>query len=292
LNKGNLLTEDMVCTLAEQAATEGDMDQSEREFIHNIFKFGNQTVSDIMTPSTNINFIRLGTPVESVMSFLKKNHHTRVPVYDEHKTEILGTLHFRDLLKMDISELKEPGDVRKVLRKPVLVPESKLVTDTFNMFTERKLSIALVVNEYGNVTGLVTLENLLKSIFGEFGDMLHHTDGVPDNGIVPMDSNRFRIDATITVESFNNAFGEDIPSPANVKTLAGLIMHHHGELPREADHVIIGDWRFDVESVSGTRVKTVSAMHMHHQEELDRMKSELTANGRDHTDLHQTESAA
>ncbi len=144
------------------------MDHHEAQYIEQIFDFGNKTLNDILTPRSDIFFLSLDTPLKQITKGLCETRHTKVPVYDEHKDDIAGMLHARDLLGMDIESLSfEPDSFRRLLREPYFVPESKLAADLFHTFRERKLSIALTVDEYGGVTGLVTMEDLLECIFGE-----------------------------------------------------------------------------------------------------------------------------
>lgn len=257
--KGNLVTEDMVRTLTRQAVNEGLMDSTEGKYIDNIFNFGNQTVGAIMTPRGNIDFLALDTPVKLMLATIRKSHHTRIPVYSQTRDNIVGILHYRDLLKTDLDTLKTSKDVAKLLRKPVMVPDSRPASDLFTTFCQRKLSIALVVDEFGSVMGLVTMENLLKSIFGDLGGMHHTPANTEADGIVDeVEPGVFLLDAAMTVDNFNQVMGAELDSGGNA-SLAGLLLQVYGELPEEESHVIIGTWRFDVEKVARNRVTLVKA---------------------------------
>jgi putative hemolysin len=263
--KGNLVTEDMMRTLAQQAADEGSIDSMEHKYIDNIFNFGNQTVQDIMTPRGNIDFLPLDAPVEKMLKMLRQSHHTRVPVYKGTRDDIVGILHYRDLLKTDIRSLSSSEEISHLLRRPVMVPETRLVTDLFNIFCQRNLSIAMVVDEFGSVTGLITMENMLKSIFGEIGG-IHQTVGdVEAAGVVEaLEPGVFLIDAAMPVDSFIRNLGDldGQTEQRGAATLSGLLLNVYGELPAEGEHVIIHNWRFDIEKVARNRVTLVKAFQV------------------------------
>ncbi|MBF0620722.1 MAG: HlyC/CorC family transporter [Magnetococcales bacterium] len=265
---GSLVTQDMVRTLAKQAADEGAIDSTEHKYIDNIFNFGIQTVGDIMTPRGNIDFVRLNTPINEMLTILRKSHHTRIPVYNLTRDDIVGILHYRDLLKTDINALNSSEDISALLRKPVMVPEGRLVTDLFNTFCQRKLSIALVVDEFGSVTGLITMENMLKSIFGEIGG-IHHSAGSTDDvaGIVEEpEPGVFFIDAAMPVASFNRSLSAQLNANGTT-TIAGLLLNAYGELPGVGEHIIINKWRFHIEQVAANRITLVKASQVDIEEE-------------------------
>ncbi|MGN7611378.1 hemolysin family protein [Magnetococcales bacterium HHB-1] len=274
--KGNLITEDMVKTLAKQAVDEGSIDAAGQKYIENIFSFGSQKVRDIMTPRGSIDFLSHETPIQEILKRLKQSHHTRIPVYKRSKDDIVGILHYRDLLKTDMSTLVESGDLTSLLRRPIMVPESRLVTDLFTSFCQRKLSIALVVNEFGNVTGLITMKNMLNSIFGDIGGMHRHVEtkdviaGVvdePEPGV-------YLLDAAMSVDSFNKNFPGNLDSSIAI-TLAGLLLNSYGELPAEGDHIILNGWRFDIEKVAHNRIRLLKAFQVEVQEESEEEEPEL-----------------
>lgn len=258
--KGSLVTEDMVRTLAEQAASEGSMDATAYQYVENIFNFGNQTVKEIMTPRGSIDFLPLTASLDEVLTQFRKGHHTRMPVFGESHDDIIGILHYRDLIKEDLSQQDNSEKIEKMLRRPMMLPESRLVTDIFTLFYERRLSIALVVDEYGIVTGLVTMENMLKSIFGDIGTMHQSRKAMDAPWVDVVSPNVFRLDAATKLSVLNDYLDTNLKSNGSgAKTLAGLLLHSYGELPMVGDHVIVGNWRFDIEEISRNRVSVVTA---------------------------------
>ena len=251
---GNIITEDMVRTLAREAVGEGALDRVEAQFIEQIFDFGNKTLEDIMTPRSDIFFLAIDRPLPEIIAEVCKARHTKIPIYQENRDNVCGILHTRDLLGIDIGKSAEdPHRLQKLLRKPYFVPESKLAADLFRTFRERKLSIALTVDEYGGVTGLVTMEDLLECIFGEIHSP---SDEVHQVSIKDLGEGRYAVDGSMPVIEFNQEMGSELSDEWG-ETIGGLLLHHYGELPRQGDKIKIDGFRFIVTEVVENRIKTV-----------------------------------
>ena len=253
-SRGNIITEDMVRILAREAVGEGALDYFEAQFIEQIFDFGNKTLEDIMTPRSDIFFLALDLPLNEIIAEVCKSRHTKIPIYQENRDNICGILHARDLLGIDTAEFsKDPHEVNKLLRKPYFVPESKLAADLFRAFRERKLSIALTVDEYGGVTGLVTMEDLLECIFGEIHSP---SDEVHQVSIKDLGDGRYAVDGSMPIADFNQKMGSNLSEEWG-ETIGGLLLHHYGELPPEGDKIEIDQFRFRVTEVEENRIRTV-----------------------------------
>lgn len=250
-SRGNIITEDMVRTLAQEAVGEGALDQTEAQFIHQIFDFGSKTLEDIMTPRADIDFLSVDTPLREALREVRESRQSRLPVYDTHRDNVLGILHARDLLKVDFGAADEPETgLRGILRKPYFVPESKSATQQFNDFRKRRRSFALTVDEYGGVTGLVTMEDLLECIFG---DIPSPSDEETEHRVEELEERRWRVEGTLPIAEFNAHFGASLPDDS-VETVGGLVMHTHGELPAAGSAVDIEGFRFTVVSLEGNRI--------------------------------------
>ncbi len=252
LTRGSIVTEDMVRTLAHEAVGDGVLGLEEARYIDQIFDFGNKTLEEVMTPRSNIFFLPAELPLPEVISELRRTRHTKVPIYQGHRDLVAGILHSRDLLGTDLEELgKRPENLLGVLPKPSLVPESKPVADLFHTLRKRKLSMALTVDEYGGVTGMVTMEDLLECIFGELpsaSEMVSEIE-VLSNG------NR-QVDGAMTIENFNREFGGTLDED-EVETIGGLILSVYGELPPEGVSVTAGELEFTVVNVEHNRIQEV-----------------------------------
>ena len=253
-SRGNIITEDMVRVLAREAVGEGALDRVEAQFIEQIFDFGNKTLEDVMTPRSDIFFLAKDMPLGEIIVEVCKSRHTKIPIFQENRDNVCGILHARDLLGIDIEKFSPDSHrLERLLRKPYFVPESKLAADLFRTFQERKLSIALTVDEYGGITGMVTMEDLLECIFGEIHSPSDEVDQV---SIKDLGEGRYAVDGSIPIAEFNHQMGSDL-SVEWGETIGGLLLHHYGELPPEGDKIEIDGFRFRVTEVEENRIKTI-----------------------------------
>ncbi len=177
-----------------------------------------------------------------------------MPVYREHRDNIVGILHARDLLAIDLSGLSlDRHPLPSVLRKPYFVPESKSASELFDTFRETNRSLALVVDEYGGVTGLVTMEDLLECIFGEIPSP---SDEAEESWVRELADNRFALPGSTPIEDFNARFGANLEIE-EIYTLGGLVLHHFGELPAEGQAVDVESFRFMAARVESNRIAEV-----------------------------------
>lgn len=252
-SRGNIITEDMVRTLAREAVGEGALDTLEAQFIDHIFDFGNRTLEDIMTPRSDIFFMSVNDSLEDIVKGLSSTRHTKVPIYQEKRDNIVGILHARDLIGKDIKGLAQsPRGVQRLLRKPYFVPESKLAADLFHSFRERKLSIALTVDEYGGVNGLVTMEDLLECIFGE----IHSPSEGQRATIKNLGDGRYLMEGGMPIAAFNQEMESNLTTRWG-DTIGGLLLHLYGEFPPEGAEIALDQFLFTVKEVQENRIKTI-----------------------------------
>ena len=249
---GNIITEDMVRTLAHDAVGEGALDRTEAQFIDHIFDFGNKTLEDVMTPRSDIFFLPLTSSIHQKVEELRRTRHTKVPIYREHRDHIVGILFARDLLGKDLEKMSaDPQIFIKLLREPYFVPESKPAAELFNTFRERRMSCALTVDEYGGVTGLVTMEDLLECIFG---DIHSPSDISPHVYIKELDTGRYSVDGAMPIADLNERIGSSLDD-GSAETVGGLLLNEYGELPAEGTVIVINDLKFKVVDVEENRIR-------------------------------------
>ncbi len=250
-SRGNLVTEDMVRTLAHEAVGEGALDQMEAQFIDQIFEFGNLTLEELLTPRADITFLPYDAPVQKMLELLNQTRQSRIPVYGQHRDDIIGILHARDLLNVDLESLEQERQrFLKLLRKPYFVPETKPAVELFDKFRHSRRSFALTVDEYGGITGLVTMEDLLECIFG---DIPSPSDQVEEFCIEPLGDERYRVDGAISLEEFNQRFDAAL-SGIEIETLGGLVLHGFGELPSDGASIRIEGFLFTAAKVAQNRI--------------------------------------
>lgn len=255
LDRASIVTRDMVRTLALEAVGDGVLDQNEARYIEQIFDFGNRTVEDLMTPRSNVFFLAADMPFEDMVDELKRTRHTKVPIYLEHRDAIQGILHARDLLAADYEVLKQqPEQLLEILREPYFVPETKSASDLFHSFRKRRLSVALAVDEYGGVTGLVSMEDLLECIFG---DIPSPSERFTRKSVAVTDDGTTRISGALSTAQFNRELGADLDEN-EFETVGGRILHELGELPVEGTAITLGDFVFTVDTVQANRLKALT----------------------------------
>jgi putative hemolysin len=254
LDQASIVTRDMVRTLAQEAVGDGVLDEDEAQYIEQIFRFGNKTVEDLMTPRSNVAFFSIDMPVSEMVAELKRTRHTKVPVYLEHRDSVQGMLHARDLLAADLHVLeRDPRSLRDILREPYFVPETKSASDLFHSFRKRRLSVALAVDEYGGITGLISMEDLLECIFG---DIPSPSDSVTEVNVdVARDGTR-RVDGSLPISQFNEEFNTSLEE-GEFETLGGRVLHELGELPAEGTEIDLNGFTFTVEVVESNRLRTL-----------------------------------
>ena len=255
-SQGNLVTEDMIRTLVHDAVGEGALDSQEAQYIENIFDFGHKTLRDVMRPRSDILFVAADMPLPELVAHIKATRQSRYPVFKEDRDTILGILHTRDLLGVDLGRLeRDPQGFRKLLRQPNFFPESKPAVELFHTFRQRKLSFALIVNEYGGITGLVTMEDLLELVFGEIASP-SDVETAGEQLVGELAGGRRLVDAGMLIDDFNRAFGVTIAS-AEEETVAGVLLNTFGELPPVGATTTLNGLQFTVDSIEHNRIARV-----------------------------------
>jgi putative hemolysin len=280
--RASIVTEDMVRTLAEAAVGEGVLDHHEAQYINHILDFGNRTLQDIMTPRSQLFGFESDASLDEVLAELRTTRHTKVPVFEaDDPDRVVGILHARDLIGSDLDALADvEGWLRTQTRTPYFVPETKHAVATFHAFRQRRRSIALVVDEHGGVTGLVTMEDLLECVFGAIRSP---SDVVREAAFEPLPDGRVRVEAAMNIDRFNQLFEATLEAD-EATTLAGVILDTVGEVPAEGTTVVRGKWSFVVVSVQGARIDRVIVSHADKQ-----MPSAVTG---DHPSMDSTETPA
>ena len=261
---GNIITEDMVRTLAYEAVGEGALDCLEAQFIEHIFDFGNKRLEDIMTLRSDIFSLPIDMPLSQVVAEVSRTRHTKIPIYQERKDNIAGILLVRDLLGVDINKIsEEPKGFYKLLRKPYFVPQSKSAVTLFRTFRERKQSIAMIVDEYGGITGLVAMEDLLECIFGEIHSP---SDTIRQVHIKDLGNGCFECEGRMPINEFNSKMGSDLSDQWG-ETIGGVLLHHHGELPSEGATLELAGLKFTIVDVGENRIQRVQFERIDKKEE-------------------------
>lgn len=251
--RGSIITADVIKSIIEEGEKEGIIGSMEKEFVYKIFDFGDTKMDDVMTPRANLFFLPVSMPLKEMIREIKEQHISKVPVYRENRDQIVGILFATDLLGLSPDEInKSESTLKRILRKPYFVPVTKRADDLFRDFQKKKISIAVVLDEYGGVIGLVTMEDLLEVIFGKISDEYEKSDQVYEK----IAENVYRIDSDMPLEDFSELFGETIVSD-DVDTIGGFLFSLFGELPTPKATIVFHGMQFIVEKVESNRIKSI-----------------------------------
>lgn len=255
----NIVTEDMVRTLTDEAVGHGAIDDREASYIHRIFDFGDQLVRDITTPRSQIFMLPVSMPLGQIAAEIHRTRHTKVPIHEHgDKDTILGILFARDLLGMSLSGHRD-GDDREtlvaLLRPAYFVPETRSADSLFFSFRQRRLSLALTVDEFGGITGLVTMEKLLECIFGDIESRSERLTR-EQSGFDDLGDGRYSIHASMPIKHFNEMLGCALDDDS-AETVGGVLLTHFEEMPEAGRTTHIEGIEFTVASVSGHRMGRV-----------------------------------
>jgi magnesium and cobalt transporter len=209
-------------------------------------------VRDIMIPRAQMDVIDINEPVENFIPQVIGTAHSRFPVIGQNRDDVIGVLLAKDLLRHYAGE--EQFNVREMLRPAIFVPESKRLNVLLREFRASRNHMAIVVDEYGGVAGLVTIEDVLEQIVGDIEDE-YDFDEASDN-ILPEPGGRFRVKALTQIADFNAAFGTEFSDDEH-DTVAGLVIAHLGRLPKRSETLAIGGLKFQVLRADSRRVYTL-----------------------------------
>lgn len=248
-----LLTEEELRTLAEVGEEQGALEKDEREMIHSIFEFGETTVKEIMVPRTDMVVVSTETSISKLMELVKTKLHSRIPVYRERLENIVGILYVKDLIHTLSKRKREKIDLEKLVRPAYFVPEQKKIDELLKEFQAEHIHMALVVDEYGGISGLVTLEDIIEEIVGEIQDEYDKEPPLFEK----MDENTFLVDGRMSLEEVNEELGLALPEEEGVETISGFILNILGSLPKEKEKALFENILFTVEKIYHNRILKV-----------------------------------
>ncbi len=217
-----------------------------------------QDVRDIMIPRGQMVVVQRDAPLNDVLKIIVDSGHSRFPVVIEDKDEVSGILLAKDLLQFFAGDKEETFNIREYLRPVVYVPESKRLNDLLSQFRSNRNHMAIVADEYGGVSGLVTIEDVLEQIVGDIDD--EHDMDLGDN-ILKHDDGLFILRALTGIDEFNEYFKTDFPDD-DYETIGGMIMHHLGHVPKRQEEVIIGQCRFQVLRADSRRIYMLQLQYL------------------------------
>ena len=252
---GNILQDmDALRALLQQSHTQGIIDQDTLSRLENVLNFNEMHVRDAMISRAQMDVLKTTDSIERIIAYAVDTAHSRFPVIEEDKDHIIGILHAKDLLKCTLNP--EQFKLEHILRPAVFVPESKSLNSLLKDFQTQRNHMAIVVDEYGGISGLVTFEDVIEQIVGTIEDEFDEDDSA-DN-IFPVSAERWRIKATTEIADINAYFGTAF-SDEEADTIGGLVIHELGHLPVRGEKVQLGDLLFNVARADNRRLHTLMA---------------------------------
>jgi len=241
---------DLVATMRE-AAERGLVEPDALTMLEGVLEVGDLQVRDIMIPRAQMVFVRRDDPFAKILPVVVESGHSRFPVMDEDRDDIVGILLAKDLLRLCASEQRERFDIREYMRPAVFVPESKRLNVLLTEFRRNRNHMAIVVDEYGGVSGLVTIEDVIEQIVGEIDDEFDIED---DHNIRKEAERQFTVRGVTRIDEFNEYFDAHLSEEEGFDTVAGLLMKEFGRLPRRGDSAVIDGFEFRVTRADRRRI--------------------------------------
>ena len=239
--------------LLDQARQGRILDADEHRMLEGVLEVSSMQVRDIMIPRGQMVVIERDTGLQEMLQVIIDSGHSRFPIIADDRDEVLGILLAKDLLRFFAENGQQRFHIKECLRPAVFIPESKRLNVLLKEFRNSHNHMAIVVDEYGGVAGLLTIEDVLEQIVGEIDDE-HDPD--EEVMIVPEQEDAWRVDALTRIEDLNEELGTEF-SDADYDTVGGLVMHELGRLPRKGESLTLGGMRFTVLRADRRRVHAV-----------------------------------
>ncbi len=247
----HLVTEEEIRTMISVGKEAGVVEEAEAKMLHKVFEFGDDPVHEAMTPRTQVVWLERGTTLGAFLDIYSQNPHSRFPVYEETPDNIIGMLSIKDvLLAQAHGEFDRDASIDGMLRPITFVPESKRIGQLFTEMQAEGNQMAIVVDEWGGIDGIVTMEQLLEQIVGHFGDELARQ--VSD--FQAIDEYTYEVDGSMRVEEVNEQMHLDIPE-GDYETIAGFVLSKLGHIPQQGAQIRFGELKFTIKEMRNLRIE-------------------------------------
>jgi putative hemolysin len=259
----SVISEDEIRTIITSGEQSGVVAQEKHLMLHGVFDLSHVQVRDVMVPRPEIIGIELQTPFHDILRLIQNAPHSRFPVYDEHLDKIVGVIHAKDILRY----VDRPAEfcLQERVRAPYFVPDSKRIETLLQSFRRLRMHMAVVVDEYGAVEGLVTMEDIVEQIVGEIDDEYD----IAEIAFQEISPRHYLIGGGESVRSVNKRFALDL-SEEHVTTMAGFLLRQFGTIPAEGAHCSAQGVTFVVRKVGGRRIEEIELILPEGDESLDR----------------------
>jgi putative hemolysin len=247
-----VVNEEELKMMVEASEEQGVLEAEETEMIHSILDFGDTVVRKVMTPRIDMTTLEVDAPVSALAQKISESGHSRIPVYEGDLDNIVGIVHAKDLLNLFVESPRDSVSLRDVMRPPYFIPETKKIDELLTEFQRTKQQMALVRDEYGTVTGVVTIEDLLEEIVGDIQDEYD----VEEPMVQVIDANTTLLNGKMSLSDVNDRMGLDLPEEED-DTIGGFVFSLLGHQAEQGERVRWENLEFGVEETDGRRITKV-----------------------------------
>lgn len=249
--RNNAMTEDELRTIVDVSHEDGVIESEEKEMIYNVFDLGDVKAKEVMVPRVHVAFADVNSSYRELIEIFKEYKFTRLPVYEDTTDNVIGTINMKDLL---LFEDKANFQVRNILREAYFTYEYKNISELLVEMRDAKFNIAIVLDEYGETAGIITLEDVLEEIVGEIRD---EYDEAEEELIQKVNDQEYIVEGSMNLDDLNDNLGTELESE-DYDSLGGFIIEHLDRLPEVGDHITTEDQiRLVVEKLDKNRIETV-----------------------------------
>jgi len=257
VSHADVLSGDELKGLVETSREHGEIEHDKADMLHNMFEFDQRNVGRVMIPRSAMKVLDLNAAPEKNLEVIRDSGHSRFPLVDTAAEEqVLGVLLCKDLHAATLNGEAEPWrNLAAFKRRPLMVPESQKVSQLFESMRQHRAHMALVIDEYGALAGIVTLEDLLEEIVGDIEDETDVEQREP--AFADAGADHWRADGLLGLSDIERAIGLEVPDELDANTLSGLFMQRLSRMPGVGDSIMEGDYLLTVEAVEDNRVGSV-----------------------------------
>jgi magnesium and cobalt transporter len=230
----------------------GQLEESKKQMIKGIIELSSQCAREIMIPRVDITALSINTTLKEVVAVSSEEGHSRIPVYDETIDHINGILYVKELLEF-LNDRRRKFDLKRYLHKPLFIPETMPLDELLVEFKKKRQHLAIVVDEYGGVAGLVTMENILEEIVGDINDEF---DDNETQECIKIDKNTYNIDSRMSITDLNENIGISLPDE-EFDSIGGLVFDLFGKIPIKDESIEFQNYVFKVSDITGTRINRI-----------------------------------
>lgn len=251
---GPFITEEDIAFMIRLGSTTGVIEPEEREMLDNVFEFGDTLVKEVMVPRPDISALKVGSSLDEVLREMKSHGHTRLPVYGEDLDDVLGFMHAKDLFTQLPDIDKDSFDLMRYVRPALFVPELEKISELLKRFQKSKTHLAVVVDEHGGTSGIISLEDVIEELVGDIHD---EHDEEEEEEITAIGEGRYLAVGRTNIFELGEELDLEFPDEGRYDTLGGFLIAQLGKMPHRGTRVEFGGWAFTVRDVDPRKVNRV-----------------------------------